>query len=259
MDGLTQPGGRQDEPQPAVPQPVPQPASSLRTFVLAGGLGTRLRAVSGDLPKGLMPVHGTPFLRRLVDRLIAQQLTDIVLCLGYGAAAIVEYFNANPLSGVNLHFSIESRPRGTAGALRVAERYWSDQNLILNGDTDVQFAFTRFSDYHRTMCAAVTVGLARVDDAARFGRVLLRDDGRVETFREKDGVHNSGQVNTGLYLANRLALEEIPPDRAYSIERDWLPDLLQRGFALYALPVAESFVDIGTPEDYWRLANREVK
>ena len=229
------------------------------TFVLAGGLGTRLRSISGSRPKGLMPVDGTPFLRRLLDMLLAQDLNEVVLCLGYRADAIVAYFTENPVPGMRLHFSIESEAMGTAGALRVAEAYWSEQNLILNGDTELRFAFPRLSEYHRTMCAALTVGLARVEDAARFGRVHLGPDGRVETFSEKDGVHSSGVVNVGLYLAGRGALDAIPPHREYSIERDWLPDLVRRGFAVYGLPVAESFVDIGTPEDYWRLANREVK
>ncbi len=92
-----------------------------RVFILAGGLGTRLRPVSGDTPKGLMPVGGKPFLRRLAERLTAQGFADIVLCLGHGAAAISGHFEAEPLPGATLRFSVEPEPRGTAGALRVAE------------------------------------------------------------------------------------------------------------------------------------------
>jgi NDP-sugar pyrophosphorylase family protein len=234
-------------------------AAPVVTFVLAGGLGTRLKSVSGDLPKGLMPVDGKPFLRRLLEKLLGLHLTDVVLCLGYGADAIVTYFTAHPLPLLRLHFSIATEPRGTAGALRVAERYWSEQNLIVNGDTELPFAFEPLSEYHRTMCADLTIGLAHVADVARFGRVQPQPDGRVETFQEKSGVHESGLVNAGAYLATRRALDEIPSNREYSVERDWLPDLLRRGFALYALPVADSLLDIGMPEDYWRLANREVK
>src|SRR5437763_1513869 len=87
-------------------------ARTLRTFILAGGLGTRLRAVSGNRPKGMMPVGGQPFLARLVERLAEQQLSDIVLCLGYGAAEIRSYFEAHTLSAVRVHYSVETEPRG---------------------------------------------------------------------------------------------------------------------------------------------------
>ncbi len=233
--------------------------STTTTFILAGGLGTRLRSLSGEQPKGMMPIDGEPFLRRMLERLAAQDVREVVLCLGYGADAIIEYFEAHPLPSVQLHYSIEDEPRGTAGALRAAEPFWSEHNLILNGDTELEFALHDFYHYHRTMCADLSIGLAHVDDAARYGRVRLRDDGRVETFLEKDGIHHSGLVNAGVYLATRHTLDAIPRAGAYSVEREWLPDLLQRDCALYALPIAESFVDIGTPEDYLKLANRQVK
>lgn len=228
----------------------------LSVFILAGGLGTRLRALSGAQPKSLMPIGGQPFLRRLLERLAAQGLNECVLCLGYGAQSIVEYFAEQPLENITLHFSIESAPRGTAGALREAKRYWAEQNLILNGDTEAQFDFLHFSEYHRTKHAAVTLGLAQVADAARYGRVLLDEEGRVRAFVEKDGLPRGGLINAGLYLATADALAHIPAHDAVSIEREWLPDLLSRGGAVYGCVVASAFVDIGTPEDYWRLANR---
>ena len=232
---------------------------AVMTFILAGGTGTRLRSVSADGPKALMPVGGEPFLQRLLKQLARQQLDDVVLCLGYGAEAIIAYFEAQPLPSPRLYFSVEAEPRGTAGALREAENYWSDFNLILNGDTECPFAFQPFYEYHRTKCADLSIGLAPAADSTRFGRVVTGADGRVETFLEKNSVPHDGFVNAGMYLSNRRSLDEIPRRGAWSVERDWLPGLLRSGFALYGLPVAESFVDIGTPEDYWRLANREVK
>src|SRR5438477_7067315 len=114
------------------------------TFILAGGMGTRLRSVSPDLPKALMPVGGEPFLQRLLKRLATQSLQEVVLCLGFGAEAIIAYLEAHPLPSPRLHYSVEAEPRGTAGALRVAEDYWRDLNLILNRDTECPFAFQTF-------------------------------------------------------------------------------------------------------------------
>jgi len=204
-------------------------------------------------------VGGEPFLQRLLKQLAAQPLNEVVLCLGYGADQIIAYFEAHPLSELRLHYSVEAEPRGTAGALRAAEKYWSDLNLIMNGDTELPFAFESFCEYHRTMCADLSMVLAPAFASTRYGQVLTGADDRVEHFLEKQAVPPGGLVNAGVYLSNRRSLDEIPRSGIYSIERDWLPALVQRGFALYALTVAESFLDIGTPEDYWRLANREVK
>ncbi len=224
-----------------------------RVFILAGGLGTRLRAVSGERPKLLMPIAGEPFLRRLLARLAAQNLRECVLCLGYRAQEVVDYFTAQPIPNVQLHYSVEPEPRGTAGALQVAHAFWNEQNLILNGDTELSFDFVRLYDYHRTYHAAVTIGLAHVADASRYGRAQMGEDNRLIAFLEKEGLRRGGLVNAGVYLATRRALDEIPTNRVSSIEHDWLPDLLRRDFAVYGLKVAEHFTDIGTPEEYERL------
>ena len=227
----------------------------MRVFVLAGGLGTRLRSVSGAVPKGLMPIGDQPFLRRLLERTAAQNLNECVLCLGYGAQAIMDYFDAKPVNGMRILYSVESEPRGTAGALRVAQTYWDAHNLVMNGDTELTCDFHALYAFHRLREADVTIGLARMEDASRYGRVELADDGRVLAFREKDGVKQSGVVNAGVYVAPRSALSAIPAEGHVSIERDWLPALLQARRRVYGMVVADGFTDIGTPEDYWRLAN----
>src|SRR5439155_977764 len=96
-------------------------------------------------------------------------------------AAELEEAGAQPVD-----FAFEAEPRGTAGALREAENYWSDFNLILNGDTECPFAFQPFYEYHRTKCADLSIGLAPAADSTRFGRVVTGADGRVETFLEKN-------------------------------------------------------------------------
>ena len=225
----------------------------VRTFILAGGLGTRLRPFSGVRPKGMMPVGGQPFLARLVERLADQNLSDMVLCLGYGAAEISAYFDAHPVPMVRLQYSVETEPRGTAGALRVAEPYWADENLILNGDTELRFEFGGFYEYHRRQLAHVTIGVVPVPDASGFGRVRSTDDGRVIEFMEKDELPYPGLVNAGIYLATRSPLSAIPARRAVSIEKEWIPMLLRKGLPVYACAIAEEFIDFGTPENYRRL------
>lgn len=228
----------------------------MRVFVLAGGLGTRLRPVSGDTPKALMPVGGKPFLRRLGERLVAAGYNDIVLCLGHGAAAIMDYFAREPLAGADLHYSVETEPQGTAGALRVAEPYWLAQSLIMNGDTELACDYNALVNAHLMSSAQVTIALAQVADSARYGSVQCDADGRVTAFLEKDGEHRPGLVNAGIYVAARESLARIPARGLASIERDWLPGLVREGWPVRGVVVADSFTDIGTPEDYWRLANQ---
>lgn len=231
-------------------------SAALQTFILAGGLGTRLRPISGSTPKALMPIAGETFLDRLLGRLRAQGIRRLVLCLGYGAEAIIEHFRLQPFAGLDIAFSVEQAPRGTAGALREAQSFWAEQNLILNGDTELQFDISHFCEYHTEHHAAVSIGLAQVSDAARYGRVARTADGRLSAFLEKDGRHEPALVNAGVYLSERSALERIPPEGVYSVEKDWLPDLLTHHFPVFGAKIADEFIDIGTPTDYWRLANR---
>jgi NDP-sugar pyrophosphorylase family protein len=203
-----------------------------------------------------MPVGGKPFLRRITERLMRYGFHDIVLCLGHGAAAIVDYFAEEPLRGAALTFSAESEPRGTAGALRVAEPFWLEQNLIMNGDTELDCDYRALVGAHTASGADVTIALAQVPDSARYGRVLCDAGGRVSAFLEKDGAHQPGLVNAGVYVAMREALTRIPDVGMASIERDWLPGLLRDGRLVIGVVVADGFTDIGTPDDYWRLANQ---
>jgi len=227
-----------------------------RAFILAGGLGTRLRPVSGDTPKGLMPVGGQPFLRRLIERMAARGVADIVLCLGYGAGAIMAHFAERAVPGASVRYSVEPEPRGTAGALRVAEPYWAAQNLILNGDTELACDYAALIAAHQRAGSAVTIALAHMDDCARYGRVQIDAHGRVLAFREKDGRRRPGLVNAGIYVATREALERIPPAGVASVERDWLPGLVQAAAPVTGVIVSTGFTDMGTPDDYWRLANQ---
>jgi NDP-sugar pyrophosphorylase family protein len=231
-------------------------SAALQTFILAGGLGTRLRPISGSTPKALMPIAGETFLDRLLGRLRAQRIRRVVLCLGYGAEAIIEHVELQPFADLEVAFSVEQAPRGTAGALRVAQSFWAEQNLILNGDTELQFDISHLCKYHTEHYAAVSIGLAQVSDAACYGRVTCTADGRLTAFLEKDGRHEPALVNAGVYLSDRSALERIPPESTYSIEKDWLPCLLTENIPVFGAQIAKEFIDIGTPDDYRRLINR---
>lgn len=210
--------------------------------ILAGGLGTRLRPAVADRPKVLATVAGRPFLAQLLDQLAAGGVTEVVLLVGYGAEQVRETFDGQ-FNGLRLHYSTESSPLGTGGAVRHALPHLTGGRvLLLNGDSFCDFDL-------RDLLAADGVAymvLAEVPDTGRYGRVESAD-GRVTGFTEK-GLGGPGPINAGVYLFPTDLLAELPADRPLSFERDVLPAWVGRGL-VRAFPGGR-FIDIGTPESY---------
>ncbi len=219
--------------------------------ILAGGLGTRLRPRIADRPKVLAPVRGRPYLAYLLDQLAAAGVRRVVLLTGYLAEQVRQTVG-DAHAGMRLAYSVEPVPLGTGGALRHALPYLSSPTcLLLNGDSFCAAPLPDFADFHRRRAADASMVLVRRRDCSRFGRVHLSPDGRVLRFEEKPPDGGPGWINAGVYLLQRALIEEIPPDRPLSLERDLLPGWLGRR-RLWALPCRGRFLDIGTPESYAR-------
>jgi NDP-sugar pyrophosphorylase family protein len=229
--------------------------------ILAGGLGTRLRPVLSDRPKGLAPVAGRPFLRIQIELLRDAGARQFVLCVGHRADQIREAFGDGSALGVRVEYSVESeRLLGTAGALKLAERFFRSRALVLNGDTYLAADYARLVRGHDTDNAhsgvLATVALARAQDATRFGTISLDSAGRYLTgFREKDGAGGIW-LNAGAYVIERALLDRIPAGTPTSLERETFPGVLGAGGRIAAACCEEPFYDIGTPQDWARFAER---
>jgi mannose-1-phosphate guanylyltransferase len=230
---------------------TPEPCS---VFILAGGLGIRLRAMFPDRPKAMVPIGGRPFLERQVTLLASQGFRDFVFCVGYRSQPIAEYFGDGAGWGVRIAYSREPQPLGTAGALKYAADFLSGSALVLNGDTYLDTNYQVLVAQHRERAAqgAVgTVGLTRVADCSRYGQVHLAPDGRIRQFEEKkDAPARAGLVNAGVYVFEPSILEAIPAGRTVSMEYETFPALLGSSAGLYGLALEGMFIDIGTPEGY---------
>ncbi|MCS6853118.1 MAG: nucleotidyltransferase family protein [Gemmataceae bacterium] len=216
-------------------------------LILAGGLGTRLRPVLTDRPKVLAPVAGRPFLEFLLDQLVSTGIRDVVLCVGYGGAAIEATFGAcyGPL---RLRYSHEPQPLGTAGALAWARPLTrSDPVLVLNGDSYCELDPKAWGAWYTASAPAASILATFQLDASRFGRVIFQPDGDIVRFEEK-GASGPGWINAGRYLLSRTVLDSIPTGRAVSIERETFPAWVGRGLRAY--PGGRRFLDIGVPESY---------
>lgn len=219
-------------------------------IVLAGGRGTRLRAVVSDVPKPLAPVAGRPFLGFLLDHLAGQGIRRCVLATGYLSEKI-EHFVGCYWAGMEIAYSIEEQPLGTGGAVAQAAKILAGGSAhVLNGDTYLMYSPLQLEA--QTIAAGLEAGiaLARVEDVVRYGAVTVVD-ARVGGFEEK-GATGPGLINAGSYFFTEAVLCGLEQHRApFSLETDILMPLAQRR-QIVAFADTKSFIDIGVPEDYAR-------
>jgi NDP-sugar pyrophosphorylase family protein len=231
--------------------------------ILAGGLGTRLRPVLTDLPKGLAPVGDEPFLQVQIEMLRGQGAREFVLCVGHLAGHIRDHLGDGTKWAVRIRYSADGERRlGTGGALKRAERYFTPRAVALNGDTYLAVSFERLLEHHLRARgdagAMATLSLARAPDAGRYGTVLLDAGGQYVTgFREKEAATDGARrwLNAGAYVIERDLLDLMEPDAPASLECDVLPRVLAAGHRIAAFRCAGPFYDIGTPADLARFTD----
>src|SRR4051794_32314168 len=228
----------------------------LDAFVLAGGLGTRLRAAVPDHQKVVAPVAGRPVIARLLDQLAAAGTRRAVLGVGHRAAQVRASLGDSH-GPMTLDYSEEAEPLGTAGALRHARALLrSDPVLVLNGDSYVEANLAAFLAWHRAHGAVASVLLTTIPNPSRYGMVETDAQGRVTAFREKARGEAGASprrpapaaINAGIYLLARSVIDRLGEGAPLSLERDVFPSLI--GAGLYAYPGGGRFIDIGTPESY---------
>ena len=222
---------------------------NLGVAILAGGLGTRLRPAVADRPKVLAPVAGRPFLCYLLDQLSRCSVREVVLLTGHRAgqvrAALGEVYK-----GMRLVYSVEERPLGTGGALRLAlPCLTASRVLLLNGDSYCDVDLQAFHLHHETRGADVSMALCEAEDTTRFGRVRIDRSTLIVGFQEKGGGGGRGWINAGIYLLETDMIGSIPADRPLSLERDLFPLWLQ-SHSVFGYRTGGRFLDIGAPESY---------
>ncbi len=226
--------------------------SRLKAILLIGGEGTRLRPLTLARPKPLLPVVNRPFLTYQFDLLRAHGVRDVVLATSYKASAFQKVFGDGRRLGMRIRYVHETKPLGTGGAVKNAERWVDGTTLIFNGDVfnDLDLgAFLRFHDERR---AEVSVALTPVEDPTAFGLVETEPDGRVRRFLEKPSPEEvtCNTINAGTYLFEPGAFRRIPEAQVYSLERGLFPALLADGGRLFGFAREGYWMDIGTIGKY---------
>lgn len=222
-------------------------------LILVGGLGTRLRAVLPDLPKPMASVAGKPFLEYLIRWAGKAGCRPIVLCTGYGAGQIEQYFGSGDSLGLKLEYSVEREPLGTWGGIYLARKHVNHSHfVVLNGDSWLQVDLFRLLEFHRQKKSILSIAVVEVADSSRFGSVRLDASGRVVEFAEKRG-EGPALINGGVYIFSREVFEAVGSTKVGSLEKEIFPTLMTHG--IYAMRVEGYFVDIGLPETYTSLLN----
>ncbi len=229
--------------------------SSVKAVILVGGQGTRLRPLTCNTPKSMVPVLNIPFLEHVIHNLRAHNITDIILAQHHLAAPMVQYFGDGARFGVHLTYVMEDSPRGSAGAVKNAEKYLKSTFLVLNGDIFHNRDFTDMLAYHHRNNARATIALAPVEDPIIYGMVDTDTNGRVKRFIEKPKREDvtTNLINAGTWVIEPEVLQRIPPDVKCSFEREIFPGLIRDGKPVYAYPSHRYWMDTGTPEKYLQL------
>jgi mannose-1-phosphate guanylyltransferase len=228
----------------------------LEAIVLVGGQGTRLRPLTISVPKPLLPTAGVPFLSHQLARAASCGVTRVVLATSYRSTMFADCFGDGSRLGLEIDYVHEEEPLGTGGGIRnAASRLRSgpdDPVVVLNGDVLSGHDLEAQLDLHRKSGAAVTLHLVQVPDPARFGCVPIDGNGRVTAFLEKTPHPVTNQINAGCYVYARRAIDEIPPGRVVSVERETFPGLIESGQIVMGYVDNAYWLDVGTPEAFVR-------
>jgi mannose-1-phosphate guanylyltransferase/phosphomannomutase len=232
----------------------------MKAVIMAGGQGTRLRPLTSNQPKPMIPIVNTPCMEHIARLLKDHGFTDIVVTLQFMPEEIQDYFGDGSDWGVSIGYSIEDAPAGTAGSVKLAEEHLEGERvLVISGDALTDCDLTRVLEFHENNGAEATMVLKSVENPLDFGIVITEEDGRISRFLEKPawGQVFSDTVNTGIYVLEPTALAEIPSEGEYDFSKELFPKLLEAGRPLYGYVTEDYWEDIGNLEQYMR-AQRDV-
>jgi mannose-1-phosphate guanylyltransferase / phosphomannomutase len=228
----------------------------MKAVVMAGGEGTRLRPLTSNQPKPMVSIVGKPCMEHILELLREHGMTEVIVTVAFLPQAIRGYFGDGESLGLEIGYSVEESPLGTAGSVRLAARQLNETFLVISGDALCDVDLSALVAFHEERGAAVTIGLKSVDNPLEFGIVVTDEEGRIERFLEKPswGQVFSDTINTGIYVLEPEVLRHVPSDRPFDFSKELFPYLLEMGRPLYGYVMDGYWQDIGNL-DQFRQAN----
>ena len=231
----------------------------MKALFLAGGLGTRLKPITNDFPKPMVPIMGKPLLERNIENLKKHGIDEIILSTCYKPHKIERYFEDGRKLGVKISYITEDVPLGTAGAIKNAQGFLDDTFLVFNADILSDIDISQMISFHREKGAIATIAATQVDNPSDYGVIEHDENGFITAFKEKPLPHESSSnlINAGVYIFEPQILDEIPVGKPVSIERETYPLILEKGLKIAVYNRCSYWLDLGTPRKYLK-AHKDI-
>jgi mannose-1-phosphate guanylyltransferase len=219
--------------------------------VLAGGEGTRLRPLTNNRPKPLLPVLGRPCIEYSLRALSSAGIEVIDLACAYKGKEVVNQLGDGKALGLNIEYAFEETPMGTAGAVKLLERKLPEVFVVVMGDTLMDIDFEKVIRFHQEHQAMITIALTEVSNPSEYGIVGLDHRSRIVRFREKPVPAEafSNLINAGVYVIQREAFRFVPEATKFDFSKNLFPKLMELGHPLYGVKLQGMWKDIGRPRD----------
>lgn len=224
----------------------------MKAVVMAGGEGSRLRPLTLKRPKPMVPIVNKPVIEHVFDLLKKHGITEVVVTVQYLASVIQDHFGDGSGFGLQITYSVEETPLGTAGSVKNAEEHLQEPFLVISGDAMTDFDLDAIIEFHRRKRSNATLTLYRVPNPLEYGVIIIDDEGRVRQFLEKPswGEVFSDTVNTGIYMLDPSVFDYIPKGKQVDFSQDVFPEMLRKGDALFGYVADGYWCDVGNIDAY---------
>ena len=224
-----------------------------QAVVMVGGKGTRLRPLTNDRPKPILPVLDRPCLSYLVASLARGGIEKIFLACGYRSEKMAAAIGNGSKEGAEIEYSYEDVPAGTAGAIKLLEDELDETFVAVNGDVFADIDLKKEIEEHERSGASITMSLTPVDKPCEFGIARVDDTGRITEFKEKPKTEEvfSNLINAGVYVVNKDVLKFVPEGKMYDFSKELVMDLMSKGHRIQGHMMNGMWKDVGRPSDLY--------
>lgn len=225
----------------------------MRAVLMAGGSGTRLRPLTSDVPKPMVPILNRPIAEHIINLLKRHHITEVIATLHYLPDVMRDYFQDGREFGIQMTYAVEEdQPLGTAGCVRNVAELLDETFLVISGDSITDFDLSAAIAFHKARCAKATLILTRVPNPVEFGVVITDEQQRIRRFVEKPSSSEifSDTVNTGIYILEPEVLDLLPLNQEADFSKDLFPRLLNQGEPMYGYIAEGYWCDVGHLEAY---------
>ena len=227
--------------------------------ILAGGFGTRLRPLTINIPKPMVPIANKPILYHIIKLLKKNGIKDLIIILYHQPELIKDYFKDGEKFGVNIKYIISDEDLGTCGATALAKEYLKDDFLVISGDILTDFNLSEIINFHLKKKSIATITLTRVSNPLQYGIVITNEDGKIVRFLEKPswGEVFSDTINTGIYILNPKIFDFVPEKKEFDFSKNLFPLLLKKELPIFGYISSGYWKDIGNVKEY-KIAHEDI-